>query len=59
MTLPPITTAKADRDRLVSIATAALGSGRATLAALTLLSEFCRAKNVVQNSLSAAGPAID
>jgi hypothetical protein len=44
MTLPPITIAKADRDRLVSIATAALGSGRATLAALTLLSEFCRVK---------------
>lgn len=49
--LPPITLAKDDRDRLVSIATAALGRERATLAAATLLSEVGRAKIVVQGTL--------
>ena len=51
MTLPPLTRAKHDRDRLASIATAALGSERAPLAASMLLSEVARAKAVAQESL--------
>ena len=51
MALPPITIAKDDRDRLVSIAKAALGSEGDNLAASTLLSEVGRAKIVVQGAL--------
>jgi regulator of nucleoside diphosphate kinase len=51
MKLPPITIAKSDRDRLISIATVALGSERASPAASMLLSEIGRATIVVQDSL--------
>jgi regulator of nucleoside diphosphate kinase len=51
MKLPPITIAKAERDRLVSIATAALGSERPNVAASMLLSEVSRATIVAQGSL--------
>jgi regulator of nucleoside diphosphate kinase len=51
MTLPPITIAKADRDRLVSIAATALRSERDTLAASTLLSQVGRAQVVVPGAL--------
>ena len=51
MALSPITIAKDDRDRLLSIAKAALGSGRDNLAASTLLSEVGRARIVVQGPL--------
>jgi regulator of nucleoside diphosphate kinase len=50
MPLPQIAIARADRDRLMSIATVALGSRGPTLAASTLLSELCRAR-IVQGTL--------
>lgn len=51
MKLPPIMIAKDDRDRLMSIATAALESERATPVAAMLLSEVGRATIVAQDSL--------
>lgn len=51
MALPPITTTKADRDRLVSTALTALRSGRVGPAATMLLSEVGRARIVDANSL--------
>jgi regulator of nucleoside diphosphate kinase len=52
MTLPPITMPETDRERLMSIAIAALGHERPDVAASMLLSEVARAAVVAREALS-------